>query len=208
MTMRSVALIVALVAASGVCIGQDECPPGALFYSISLPDGWEILGLGCCGVAASDPENPARGVVALNHIHRGFYMLPPYTSPEAYVEGYMSQDFSLGRNRIEDMRILSYEADQSLASAMAQYSGFMAEGRSMRCSFSVNGIPAEGSFTVVTKELMGYGTTVDFLAGVFAPADQLEREAPMLLNVLGSILILPQYRGLCLRSGGQNETDD
>jgi len=44
----------------------------AIEVSISVPDGWNVVGLGCCGIAASDSTNLARGIVALNHLHQGF----------------------------------------------------------------------------------------------------------------------------------------
>ena len=90
----------------------------------------------------------------------------------------MPQDFSLGDSLVTDMSFTGYEDHQNLANAVASYTGSFASGKSMRCSFAVNGIPAKGSFTIVTTELMGYGTTVEFLAGVYAPADQLKMDAP------------------------------
>ena len=179
-----------------MCSGQDDCPTGELYYTIFAPEGWNIVGLGCCGIYASDSENPARGIVVLNHLHQGIYMLPPYTTPETYVESYMPQDFSLGSNQVTDMKFLFYEDDQDIANAFASYSG-LSSGKSMRCSFAVNGIQAIGSFTIVTSELMGYGTTVNFLGGVYAPADQFEMEAPKLIDIFESIRLIPNYRNIC-----------
>jgi hypothetical protein len=73
----------------------------------------------------------------------------------------------------------------------------MSSGKSMHCSFEVNGIPAEGSFTVVTIDLMGYGTTIDLLAGILAPADQFDTDAPKHIDVFKSIKLMPQYRNIC-----------
>ncbi len=151
-------------------------------------------------MAASDLANPDRGIIALNHLHSGFDMLPPHTTPETYLESYMPRDFSLGSNQVTDMELIGYEEDQDLSNAFASYSGFLATGRSMRCTFAVNGIPAKGSFTVVTRDLMGYGTTVDFLAGIFAPADRFELEAPMLIDVFKTIQLIPEYKNVCLPS--------
>jgi hypothetical protein len=200
--MKYLFLLVLLVSTIGMCTGQDQytCPVGGVFYTYSMPEGWSILGMGCCGLAASDSANPARGIIALNHLHVGFNMLPAYTTPESYMESYMPQDFSQGSSKITNMRILFNENNQDLANAFASYSGFLASGKSMRCSFEVNGIPAEGSFTVVTRELAGYGTTVDLLAGIFAPADEFDQEASMLIDVWRSIKLIPSYRNLCTPS--------
>jgi hypothetical protein len=78
------------------------------------------------------------------------------------------------------------------------YSGFMSSGKSMRCSFEVNGIPAEGSFTVIAKELMGYSITIDLLTGIFAPADQFKTDVLKLIDVFKSIKVMPQYRDICI----------
>jgi len=198
--LKCVLAWVLLMAAAGAGQGQDTCPPGEIYYTISAPPGWDVGGLGCCGVAASDPANPAKGIVALNHLHQGFYMLPAHTSPEDYIEVYMPQDFSTLGKQITDMRIIGYEENQDLAEAYASYTGFLAKGKSIRCEFAVNGVPTVGSFTVVTNNLAGYGTTVDFLAGIFAPADQFDTEAPMLMDIIGSVQLIPSYRNLCIPS--------
>lgn len=182
-----------LVSTLGTSIGQEEY--GEIFYTYSVPEGWSVIGMGCSGLVASDLANPARGVIALSQIHTGFGILPAYTTPESYLESYMAQDFS-GENRVTNMKLFFYEDDQSLADALA--SGPLSSGKSMRCSFEVNGIPAEGSFTVVTRELMGYGTTVDYLAGGYAPADQFEMDAPMLLDIWNSIQFNLSYKHVCL----------
>jgi hypothetical protein len=187
-----------LMATAGVCIGQDFCESGSMYYTVSVPEGWSIAGFGCCGITATDSTNPARGIVALNHLHQGFDMLPPHTTPETYLESYLPKDFSLGGNQVTDMRIVAYEDNQDLANAFASYTGFLASGKSMRCSFDVNGIPAIGSFTIVTDDLMGYGTTVNFLAGIFAPADQFDMDAPMLIDASKSIQLISNYRNICV----------
>jgi hypothetical protein len=88
------------------------------------------------------------------------------------------------RDAISHPTLLSirYEDNQDLANAFDSYTGILASGKSMSCSFVVNGIPARGSFTVVTNKLMGYGTTVEILAGIFVSTDQLEMDAPMLIS--------------------------
>lgn len=123
-------------------------------------------------------------------------MLPPHITPETYLESYPPQDLSLGGNQVTDMRIIGYEDNQDLANAFASYTGFLASGKSMRCSFDVNGIPAKGSFTIVTNDLME-GTTVAFLAGIYAPADQFDMDAPMLIAVFKSIQLIPNYKNIC-----------
>ena len=207
--MKYLLLCLLLLATAGTCIVQGEyrCIPGEIYYTYSVPAGWNVIGIGCCGLVASDSANPARGVIAINHLPRAS-LLPAYTTPESYLENYMPQDFS-GENRVTNMRILFYEEDQSLAEGMASYFGFMSSGKSMRCSFEVNGIPAQGSFTVVTNELMGQGTTLNFLAGGYAPADQFDMEAPNLLDILNSIKFNYDYRGICglISGGGKNNSE-
>ena len=195
--MKYLLPLMLLISFGGSSIGDIDCPPGDVYYTISVPEGWNVVGMGCCGIAASDSANPARGIVALNHLHQGFNMLPAYTTPEAYLEDYMPQDFSLGDSIVTDMSFIDYEDNQDLANAFASYAGSLASGKSMRCSFAVNGIPAKGSFTIVTTELMGYGTTVEFLAGVYAPADQFDRDAPMLIDAFKSIQLIPSFRNIC-----------
>lgn len=135
--MKCLLSLLFLMVAVGTSIGDIDCPPGKVYYAISVPEGWNVVGMGCCGIAASDSTNPARGIIALNHLHQGFNMLPAYTTPETYVEYYMPQDFSLGDNQVTDMRIIGYEDDQNLAKAYSSYTGFLASGKSMRCSFAV-----------------------------------------------------------------------
>ncbi len=195
--MKCLLSLILLIATIGMCIGDIDCPLGSVYYTISAPQGWNIAGVGCCGITASDSTNPARGIIALNHLHQGFNILPAFTTPETYVENYLPQDFNLGDRQVTDMKILDYEDNQDLATAFASYTGSLASGRSMRCSFGVNGIPAIGSFTIVTSELMGYGSTVNFLAGVYAPADQFDTEAPELIDVFKSIKVMPKYRNIC-----------
>jgi len=193
--MKYLLFCLLLVVTLGMCLGVDTCPLGEIFYTYSIPEDWNVVGMGCCGLVASDSTNPARGIIALNHLPAN--LLPAYTTPESYLEGYMPQYFSQQGNQVTNMKILFYESDQSLANVVAWYIGFMASGKSMRCSFEVNGIPSQGSFTVVTNELYGYGTTVPFLAGVFAPADQFDEEAPMLVDIWKSIKVMRQFRNIC-----------
>ena len=195
--MKYLLSLMFLIAAIGTCMGDIDCSPGSVYYTISVPEGWNIAGVGCCGITASDSTNPAMGIIALNHLHQGFNMLPAYTTPETYLENYMPQDFSLGDKQVTDMKFLGYEDNQDLANAFASYTGLLASGKSMRCSFAVNGIQAVGSFTIVTSELMGYGTTVNFLGGVYAPADQFEIDAPKLIDIFKSIQLIPNYRNIC-----------
>ncbi len=168
-----------------------------LYFTVSVPDGWDITGLGCNGITAVDSSNPARGILALNHLHQGFDILPSYTTPETYVEYYMPQDFSLGETRVSEMKIIEYEADQQLSNAYVSWAGPTSSAKSMRCSFLVNGIPAEGSIMVATRELFGYGTTIDLLYGIFAPAEEFEEEAPVLLESIDSIRLIRDYFCVC-----------
>jgi hypothetical protein len=162
-----------------------------------VSDSWEITGVGCNGITAVDSTNPARGIIALNHLHQGFDILPSHTTPETYVEYYMPQDFSIEGNQITNMTIIAYEDNQDIANAYGSWTGVLGSAKSMRCSFEVNGIPAEGSFTVATRELFGYGTTVDLLFGIFAPAGQFDMDAPMLLGAIDSIRLIRDYFCIC-----------
>jgi hypothetical protein len=198
--LKYLLLLMLLMTVVSTCIGVMDCPPGKVYYSISVPEGWTVVGMGCCGIAASDSTNPARGIITLNNLHQGIFMLPAHTTPETYLENYMPQDLSLGDSKVTDMRIIGYEDNQDLANALTSYAGSLASGKSMRCSFAVNGIPAEGSFTIVTTDLMGYSATVNFLGGVYAPVDQFDEEAPMLIDAFKSIQLIPSYRNICTPS--------
>ena len=195
--MKYLLPLMLLISFGGSSIGDIDCPPGDVYYTISVPEGWNVVGMGCCGIAASDSTNPARGIIALNHLHQGFNMLPAHTTPETYLENYMPQDFSQGDSIVTDMSFIDYEDNQDLSNAFASYAGSLASGKSMRCSFAVNGIPAKGSFTVITTDLMGYGTAVNFLGGVYAPADRFEMDAPTLIDVFKSIQLIPSFRNIC-----------
>jgi hypothetical protein len=101
------------------------------------------------------------------------------------------------------MKIIAYEDNQDIATAYASWAGPLSSAKSMRCSFAVNGIRAEGSFTVATKELFGYGTTVDLLFGIFAPADQFDTDAPMLIYMLNSLRLNREYFCICFDCRGE-----
>ena len=109
----------------------------------------------------------------------------------------MPQDFSLGGNLVSNMKVIEYETDQKLANAYVSWAGALSSAKSMRCSFQVNGIPAEGSFTVASRELFGYGTTIDLLYGVFAPPEEFDEEAPKLLDCIDSIRLMNDYFCMC-----------
>ena len=192
--MRCLLLWMIIVLTANICIGQ---PGPQIYFTISVPDSWEITGVGCNGITAVDSMNPARGIIALNHLHQGFDILPSYTTPETYVEYHMPQDFSVGGDQITNMTIIAYEDNQDIANAYVSWTGVLGSAKSMRCSFEVNSIPAEGSFTVATRELFGYGTTVDLLFGIFAPAGQFDMEAPMLLGAIDSIRLIRDYFCIC-----------
>jgi len=192
--LRYLLSLAILIAAASMCIGQSE---SQVYFTISVPNSWDVTGVGCNGIAAVDSANPARGIIALNHLHQGFDILPSYTTPETYVERYMPQDFSLGGDQVTNMKIVAYEDNQDIANAYASWAGILGSAKSMRCSFEVNGIPAEGSFTVATRELFGYGTTIDLLFGVFAPAEEFDADVPMLLDAINSIRLIREYFCIC-----------
>ena len=86
--MKYLLSLVLMMATAGTCIGDIDCPPGEVYYTISAPEGWSVVGVGCCRISASDSTNPARGIIALNGLHQGFNMLSAYTTPETYLENY------------------------------------------------------------------------------------------------------------------------
>jgi hypothetical protein len=57
-------------------------------------------------LTASNSTNPAKGIIALNHLNQGFDMLTAFTTAETYFENYMAQDLSLGDKQVTDMKIV------------------------------------------------------------------------------------------------------
>jgi hypothetical protein len=57
----------------------------------------------------------------------------------------------------------------------------------MKISFDSQGMPAIGGFTVGTRSIGGYYSTVDFFWGAYAPADQADLDAPILGEIFNSI---------------------
>jgi hypothetical protein len=199
------------------CAGQNvagyltsySSPDG--YYTLSLPQGWKIDGFKCNGITAQDTSNPAKGISYLSKLHEGFFMLPTGITPESYIENYMAQDFSLGGNTVSDMRIISYEDpsfynNQDLTSLLGgvSFTSMPTITKAMRFSFTVNGIPAEGSFVIRTKDLLGYGTELDGLFGIYAPADEFNTDVPLLLEAFNSVKFNPQYRNICIPPIGGN----
>jgi hypothetical protein len=158
-----------------------------------IPDGWTVTVLpGCAGLIAQDTTNPARGVIFLNFLHSDTYDLPPGVTPEDYLTDYMPQDF----NTVSDVQLLHYEdADVSFLATVAS-----SEVKAMRASFKNQGIPAIGSFTIGTRQIAGYYTVVDYFWAVYAPADQFEVDAPILLEIFNSIDYSESILGECRRA--------
>jgi hypothetical protein len=193
------------------CIGQNDAaylnsyssPDG--YYMVSLPQGWNVDGFKCNGITAQDNSNQARGISYLSRLHEGVFMLPSGISPESYLENYMAQDFSLGGNDVREMKFIGYEDssfynNQDIATLLidSSFAGIPTSTKAMRCSFKVNGFPAEGSFVVRTKDLLGYGTQIDGLFGIYAPSDQFDADVPMLLESFNSVEFNPSYRNICI----------
>jgi hypothetical protein len=156
-----------------------------------VPDGWKVTVLpGCTGLYAEDTANPARGVIFLNFLHADLNTgLPPGVTPEEYLTEYLPQDFTT----VSAMKMLHYEdADVSFLSA-----GASSEVKAMRASFNNQGVPAVGSFMIGTRQIGGYYTTVDYLWGIYAPADQFEVDAPILLEIANSIDYSESILGQC-----------
>jgi len=148
--------------------------------SMKVPDGWNVQVMPyCAGLIAADPQN-TRGVVFLNGLHmEPGTTLPPGITPEEYLTGYLSRDFST----VSDVRILSHEETD-----LSALQGGSTTVRAMRIAFSNSGNPTTGLFVVGTSQAGGgYYTTVNYLWGVYAPATDWERDAPVLLESFLSI---------------------
>ena len=123
---------------------------------IRIPESWSVQVFpGCVGLLAFEADN-SRGIIFLNRIHSDLQTgLPPGVTPETYLTTYMPQDFTT----ISNIRFLQYEdIDVSFLSG-----GNPSAVRAMRCSFENNGVPSIGSFTIGTRQIGGYYTTVDYL---------------------------------------------
>lgn len=70
----------------------------------------------------------------------------------------------------------------------------------MRASFKNQGIPALGSFTIGTRQLGGYYTAVAYVWAIYAPADQFEVDAPVLLEIFNSIDYSESFLGECRKA--------
>jgi hypothetical protein len=162
-------------------IGQLQPTVQSGGVSILLPSGWNTLVLpGCSGLVAADSSLP-RGVVFLNGLHQSVQPLPQGITPELYVTDYMAQDFSVGGNRVSEVKILFYEkADISALNT----GGITA--KSMRISYLSNGVPCTGSFTVATYQT-GVSTAVAYLWGIYSTTDKFYADAPDLLRIFYSI---------------------
>jgi hypothetical protein len=81
--MKYLLPLMLLISFGGSSIGDIDCPLGDVYYTISVPEDWNVVGMGCCGIAASDSANPARGIVALNIYIRAStcYRLIPLLRP-------------------------------------------------------------------------------------------------------------------------------
>jgi hypothetical protein len=200
------------------CIGQNyagylssySSPDG--YYRVSLPVGWKVDGFKCDGITAQDTSNPAKGISYLSKLHEGVFTLPSGVTPESYLENYMVQDFGLGGNEVRDMRIINYEDptfynNQDITALLSGVSltSMPTSTKAMRCSFTVNGIQTEGSFVIRTEDLLGYGTQVDNLLGIYAPADQFDTDASLLLESLNSVQFNSQYHNICIPPIGGND---
>ena len=216
--VRGLFAIVTIAVFFNECTGQNlagylssySSPDG--YYTVSLPQGWKVDGFKCDGITAQDTSNPARGLSYLSKLHEGVFMLPSGVTPESYLENYMAQDFSLGSNQVSDMRIISYEdpsfynnQDISALLSGVSFTTMPTSTKAMRFSFIVDGIPAEGSFVIRTKDLLGYGTEIAGLFGIYAPADQFNTDASLLLDAFNSVQFNPQYRNICIPPIGGNE---
>jgi hypothetical protein len=157
---------------------QDTLQSGKV--RMRIPNGWSVQVFpGCAGLVASAADN-SRGVIFLNQIHSDLQTgLPPGVTPETYLTTYLPQDFTT----VSNMRFLQYEdVDVSVLGG-----GGSTAVRAMRCSFANQGVPSTGSFTIGTRQIGGYYTTVDYLWGFYSTSDQFMADAPVLLDIFTSI---------------------
>lgn len=144
-----------------------------------LPDGWNVQVFpGCAGLIAQDKSNHARTVIFLNGLHQSVEPLSPGITPEDYVTDIMPNDFKT----ISNVKIIKYE-DADLS---ALTGGGKIAVKAMRISFTNEGIPATGSFTVGTYQT-GISTAVAYLWGISSPANEFNADAPVLLEMFYSI---------------------
>jgi len=164
--MKCLLSLMLLISFVGACIGRHRLSPREVYILISVPEGWNVVGLGCCGIAASDSTNLGKRIIALNHLHQGFkHATGSYHSWDFTWRTTCRQDFSQGDSIVTDMSFIDYEDNQDLVKRfcfICRLVGFRKVDALFLRSY---GIPAKGSFTVITTDLMGYGTTVNFLGG-------------------------------------------
>jgi len=212
----SIKAIIFLAFLANICLGQGD--PGSFrsysspdgYYMVSLQENWKVEGFKCAGITAKDNSNPAMGIVYLSRLHEGFDILPSGVTPESYLEDYSAEDFSVGGSSVQDVQIKGYEdasfyQNQDIVYILSglPLTSAPTSAKALRCSFTIDGIPVEGSFIIKTRELFGYGTIIDYFLGIYAPADQFDQEAPSLLAYFNSVQLNPQYRNICIpRSGG------
>ncbi|MDD1719766.1 MAG: tetratricopeptide repeat protein [Methanoregulaceae archaeon] len=150
---------------------------------ILLPDGWLPTVLpGCSGLVAAEQPSGLRGIAFVNSIHQSAEPLPPGVTPEDYITTYMPLDFSQSGTTISDVRILSYEEGD--VSALTNNGGVNV--KAMRVSFTSNGAPCIGSFTVGTYQT-GISTAVAYFWGIWSTTDMFAADAPELLQIFSSI---------------------
>lgn len=164
--------------------------PGKM--TMLLPQGWTVDDYQCSGIVAYSPSDPLRRVLFLNALHQGYNMLPRGTTPESFVTDYLAQDLSLGGDQVSDVTILGYEdADLSHLSLFGS-----AQVKAMRCSMNINGNPVLASLTVGTYDVQ-LGTSVAYLWGIYAPADQFDIDSPVLKEIFDSIRYDKGYTDEC-----------
>ena len=211
----SIKTVILLAFLANICLGQGDLgnfqsyssPDG--YYMVLLQENWNVNGFKCAGMTAQDTANPARGIVYLSRLHEGFDILPSGVTPESYLEDYMAEDFSAGSSSVKDVQIKGYEdagfyqnQDMVLLLSGLPFTSTPTSAKALRCSFTIDGIPVEGSFVIKTRELFGYGTIIDYFLGIYAPSDQFDQEAPSLLESFNSVQLNPQYRNICIPPSG------
>ncbi len=193
-----IGLILVCALFAGVAVGQQSSL-GALHtkdfpdkMTLLLPAGWTVDDYQCSGIAAHSYSDPYRGVLFMNALHQGIYILPRGTTPESYVTDYLAQDLSLGGNQVSDVTILGYEdADLSYLSLLGA-----AQVKAMRCSMKINGNTILASLTVGTYDVQ-LGTSVAYLWGIYSPEDQFDLDAPILKRIFDSIRYDKSYTDEC-----------
>ncbi|HWQ66309.1 MAG TPA: hypothetical protein VN372_05500 [Methanospirillum sp.] len=197
MLIHTILLTIGIVMVSGIVSAaipplQPYEIPGEL--TMVLPAGWSVDNFQCWGISITNPVDPTYGISFLNKLHQYPNMLPLGTTPEQYVEQYLSQDLELGGKTVTDVQILGYEdVDLSAISAFGSVNP-----KAMRVSLKINNVPVIASLTIGTYDVV-FGTSLAYLWGFYGPEYSITEDGPSMKMVFDSIRYDDDYLGECRR---------